>query len=600
MGRTITTRATPVAESATKGWLRALKMAAQVDNAPERTLGVLIAQQAGRLGDAPALISDRETFSYRALGDRMSRWARWALAQNLAPGEAVALVMSNRPDYLAAWAGITSVGCVVALINTSLRGPSLAHCVGLAKAARLIVEADFLEIVVEGLGQCAAATEIWVSGAGAGHRSIDDVLATFSGDPLTAAERRGTSLSELALLIYTSGTTGLPKAARVSHHRVMMWAHWFCGIMDARPDDRLYNCLPMHHSVGGVVAPCAILVSGGSVVVSPRFSASRFWSEVVRFDCTIFQYIGELCRYLLTAPPTVAERAHKLRLACGNGLTAEVWRAFEARFGIPRILEFYAATEGNFSLYNLEGEPGALGRVPPFLAHRFPIAIVEFDHERGEPRRDAGGFCLRSARGEAGEAIARMADGRAGGGRFEGYSCRAETQKKVLRDVFEPGDAWVRSGDLMRQDERGFFRFVDRIGDTFRWKGENVSTTEVAEALASAAGVESAVVYGVETPGADGRAGMAAIVRAPGFDLQSLSRHLRTRLPAYARPLFLRLVESLPATETFKRQKHVLACEGFDPAVVADPLFLRDEASDAYVPLDAGLYADLAAGRLRL
>jgi fatty-acyl-CoA synthase len=580
----------PSDESASKGWLRALKLAAVVDADPKRTLGLLIAEQAQRRRDAPALIGEDEELSYRELAEQVSRWGRWALSEGVAPGEAVALIMGNRPQYLAAWAGITAVGGVVALINTSLRGSSLIHCLKAANPRHVIVEAELLEIVADALDD---KIRLWVYGR-------DDLVETLSGEPLSAEERRGTSLHDLALLIYTSGTTGLPKAARVSHHRVMMWSHWFCGVMGATQDDRLYDCLPMCHSVGGVVAPGALLCAGGAVLVRKRFSQRRFWCDIVQFECTIFQYIGELCRYLVRAPADPLERRHKLRLACGNGLSAEVWRPFEARFAIPRIVEFYAATEGNFSLYNLEGEPGALGRPPAFLAHRFPLAIVEHDPAIGEPARDGDGRCVRCPPGVPGEAIARLGEAGATGGRFEGYTSEAETKKKVLRDVFARGDAWVRSGDLMRRDARGFYRFVDRIGDTFRWKGENVATTEVAAALAAYPGIEEACVYGVAVPGADGRAGMATLVVGAAFEIAGLAAHLERRLPAYARPLFLRIAPSLAATETFKPQKGALAREGFDAALVDDPLFFHDPRSGAFVPLDASRRADIAAGRVRL
>ncbi|HEY5071336.1 MAG TPA: long-chain-acyl-CoA synthetase [Caulobacteraceae bacterium] len=583
-------------ESAAKGWLRALKMAAVVDAAPLRTLACVIAERATLTGEAPALIAEGESLTYRALSERACRWGRWALGQGLARGEVVALLMPNRPEYLAIWLGITSVGGVVALINTSLRGASLAHCLDLARPTHILIAEDLLDGAAGALASIEAGAEVWVCGrAGPSRHRIEEILEAVGGEPLTAAERRETSLSDLALLIYTSGTTGLPKAARVSHHRVMMWSHWFARLMDCGADDRLYNCLPMHHSVGGVVAPGAILVGGGSVVIRERFSAARFWSDIVRYDCTVFQYIGELCRYLLKAPPGADERRHRLRLACGNGLSAEVWRAFQERFAVPRILEFYAATEGAFSLYNLEGEPGALGRVPAFLAHRFPLAIVEFDPDRGEPARDGAGFCIRCAPGVAGEAIARIdGSGAHGAGRFEGYTGEEETRRKVLRGVFAAGDAWVRSGDLMRQDERGFFRFVDRIGDTFRWKGENVATTEVEGAIAAYPGVDSACVYGVKLAGADGRAGMAAVVVGAGFELAGLRAHLASRLPAYALPLFLRIVTDLETTQTFRPQKSRLATEGFDPGKIADPLFMLDDRLATYLRLDAAAYADIA------
>ena len=285
-----------------------------------------------------------------------------------------------------------------------------------------------------------------------------------------------------ALYIYTSGTTGLPKAANVSHFRLMQWSHWFAGMMDTRPNDRMYNCLPMYHSIGGVVAIGAPLVNGGSVVIRERFSASHFWDDVVEWNCTLFQYIGELCRYLVNSPPHPREAEHRLRLCCGNGLRPDVWEEFKRRFRIPQILEFYAATEGNFSLYNCEGKPGAIGRIPSFLAHRFPMALVKFDIETGEPIRNEEGFCIRCSANEVGEAIGKILDGGSSpGSRFEGYTDKEASDRKILRNVFMNGDAWFRTGDLMRRDENGYFYFVDRVGDTFRWKGENVSTTEVAD-----------------------------------------------------------------------------------------------------------------------
>ena len=226
-----------------------------------------------------------------------------------------------------------------------------------------------------------------------------------------------------------------------------------------------------------------MLFAGASVALAEKFSATNFWSDLVRFDCTLFQYIGELCRYLLKAPVSEFETQHRLRLACGNGLRGDIWEPFQARFAIPRILEFYAATEGNFSLYNVEGKVGAIGRVPSLLAHRFPAAIIKVDAEGRAPLRGDDGLCIACARGESGEAIGRIGTADEGGGRFEGYTDKGETEKKVLRDVFAKGDAWFRTGDLMRLDEQGFFHFVDRVGDTFRWKGENVATSEVNDAI---------------------------------------------------------------------------------------------------------------------
>jgi fatty-acyl-CoA synthase len=274
----------------------------------------------------------------------------------------------------------------------------------------------------------------------------------------------------------------------------------------------MYNCLPLYHSVAGVVAVGSVLSAGGSVVIAEKFSASRFWPDVVRFKCTLFQYIGELCRYLVNAPTSPREREHSLRLCCGNGLRADVWTNFKERFSIPQIIEFYAASEGTFSLFNIEDEPGAIGHVPPFLWPTFPAVIVRYDGERDGPYRDEHGRCVRCPPTESGEALGRIGGTGSLKTRFEGYMNAVETEKKIVRNVFEDGDAWYTTGDLMRMDERGFIYFVDRVGDTFRWKGENVSTSEVEQALSSCPGVLDIAVYGVTVPYADGRARTAAIV----------------------------------------------------------------------------------------
>jgi len=381
----------------------------------------------------------------------------------------------------------------------------------------------------------------------------------------------------------------------------MQWSHWFSGLMNTQPGDRMYNCLPLYHSVGGVVATGATLVGGGAVVVRERFSASEFWKDVVTERCTLFQYIGELCRYLLASPQQSWETQHSLRLCCGNGLRPDVWEPFRERFRIPQILEYYAATEGSFSLYNCEGRPGAIGRIPPFLSHRMPVALVKFDLGTGTPLRNESGRCIRCAANEAGEAIGEIsgAEGKHGG-RFEGYADAAASEKKILRDVFATGDAWYRTGDLMRKDEQGFYYFVDRVGDTFRWKGENVSTGEVTAVVTSYPGVTDAAVYGVAVPGTDGRAGMAAVVVTPEFDLAAFRQHLAARLPDYARPLFLRIVSAIEITGTFKLRKQDLALEGYDRAKVSDALYFDDRQQRAYTALDESLYQQLQSGTMRV
>ncbi len=535
------------------------------------------------------------------MNERANRYARWALQAQLAKGETVCLMMPNRPEYMAVWVGITRIGGVVALINTNLVGPSLAHCIDIVEPKHIIVTPDLVAALAAVQPFLKSKAKVWSHGESATLPRIDREIEALSGEPLASGERRPLGIEDRALYIYTSGTTGMPKAANVNHYRVMLASSAFAGVMDTKPTDRMYDCLPMYHTAGGVVATGAVLLAGGAVAIREKFSAHEFWDDIVRFDCTLFQYIGELCRYLVHSPPSPNETRHRLRLACGNGLRPDLWDEFKTRFRIPHILEFYGATEGNVNIFNFEGRPGAVGRVPWFVAHRFPIAVVRFDVERQEPIRDAEGFCMRCAPDEAGEVIGKIVnDPSKPGNRFEGYAAGTQNETKVLRNVFRKGDAWFRTGDLMRKDADGYFYFVDRIGDTFRWKGENVSTTEVAEALNTFPGVRDANVYGVTVAGRDGRAGMAAIVCDRPCDLAGLRAHLATHLPEYARPVFLRLQQRIDVTGTFKQRKIDLVREGFDPALTGGAIYFNDPRVKAFVPLDSDLRERIQSGAVRL
>jgi fatty-acyl-CoA synthase len=586
-------------DTALADWVRALEATASIAADPHHLLASVIEEVASTHAEAPALLSADECLSYGQLAGRMRRFARWALEQNLAKGDTVALMMPNRPEYLAIWLGLTSVGVAVALLNTNLRAGALAHCLDVVAPKQIIVAAEFAAEVRAIAARLASRPKIWSHGGSAFER-LDRAVARLSAEPLTPQERRAVTIADRALLIYTSGTTGLPKAANVSHRRLLQWSHWYAGLMNISSRDRMYDCLPLYHSIGGVVATGAVLVRGGAVVIRDKFSVHRFWDDVCDWDCTLVQYIGELARYLVNARRNPRERVHRLRLCCGNGLRADVWEKFQERFAIPRILEFYASTEGNVSLFNVEGKVGAIGRVPPFLTHRFPLALVKFDAEAGAPARDGNGFCIRCATNEVGEAIGKIQGSEPGGREFEGYTSAQDSQRKILRDVFELGDAWYRTGDLMRMDGAGFFYFVDRIGDTFRWKGENVATAEVAEAIAEFPGIAEATVYGVAVPQTEGAAGMAALVVDGALDFSEFRRHLHQRLPAYARPLFLRLTDRIEVTATFKHRKLELAREGFDPAASSDAVFFDDPSRQAFVPLDRALYERIAAGMVRL
>ncbi len=576
-------------------WLRALEFTAPIAENPARTFPVLVDELAERFGPAPALLSARDELSYAALATRCHKYARWALAHNLTRGRVLCLVMSSCPDYLALWLGVTRAGATVALVNTNLTGDLLARAINAVAPHHVVTGGDLAANVAAVRPQLTPGVEFWTFGHRIrSFRNLDDEIDELDGASLSLRDCPIPSLSDHALYIYTSGTTGFPRPAVISHLRLMQWTHWFAGMMHMEPTDRLYDCLPLYHAIGGLLAPLAPLLCGASVFIRPGFSARAFWDEVIEQRCTIFQYIGELCRYLLKAAPHPRERDHYLRLCCGNGLRGDIWAAFKQRFAIPHILEFYAATESPVSLYNCEEKPGAIGRIPAFLTHRFPIALIRQDIETGEPMRDEQGFCIRCDANEAGEAIQELKNRQLGAGAFEGYFDAKQSGQKLLGDVFRPGDLWFRSGDLLRRDR------ADRTGDTFRWKGENVSISEAAEVIRACPGVRDTAVYGVKIPGVEGRPGMAAIVADPEFDIAVLQQHVIERLPGYARPVFIRLAARIDTTATFRPRTVELAREGYNPSHISDPVYFNDQSQRRFVRLDPALYDRLCAGELRI
>ena len=585
-----------------RGIVRALMRITPMARHKERTFIDVADELALRYGDKPALLSDRETLTFAGFNARANRYARWAMANGIGKGDVVCLLMPNRPEYPAIWLGIARAGGVIGLLNTHLTGAGLAHCINLVKPKHIIVAAELGEALASAVPLVETAVTIWRHGAPAdGYTRIDEAVLGFADGPIAKSERPAITLDDRCLFIYTSGTTGLPKAANINHYRVLAAMIAFAMVMDTKESDRIYDCLPLYHTVGGIVAIGAALVSGGSVFIRERFSARQFWDDVVDHDCTIFQYIGELCRYLVNAPPHPKEKLHRLRLCCGNGLRPDIWEEFRQRFAIPHIREFYAATEGNAIIFNFDGTAGSVGRVPGWARRIFPITIVRFDIDREEPLRGPDGLCIECGPDEIGEVISKiMIDPLRPGQRFEGYADKAATEKKILRDAFIRGDSWFRTGDLMRRDARGYYYFVDRIGDTFRWKGENVSTSEVSELTTVFPGIVEANVYGVAVAGAEGRAGMAAIVAEPSLDLATLHHHVHQKLSPYARPLFLRWQSRIETTSTFKQRKVELVREGFDPERIADPIYFDDPRGQAYVRLDAALYRQIQAGAIRL
>ncbi len=586
-------------DSALRDWVRALEATAPIAGNPQRILPRVIEELAQTRGDAPALLSAGECLTYRALDDRANRYARWALAQDLGKGETVCLVMPNRPEYLAIWLGITRVGGVVSLINTNLRGTALAHCLDIVTPKHIIV-------AVRLAAKSAPRLRPWRAGRKSGRTAATILPAStapskLSGERLTEAERRGVTIADRALHIYTSGTTGLPKAANVSHHRLMQWSFWFAGLMNTGPDDRMYDCLPLYHSVGGVVATGAVLVRGGSVVIREKFSAREFWDDVVDWDCTLFQYIGELCRYLANAPEHPREKQHRLRL---------VLRQRAARRRLAEIPGPIRHPENPGVLCGDRRQRLALQCRGQSRRHR-PRSVVprpslsagageiRSGNARAGPRRD--GLCVRCATGERARRSAEFTTARLmPAAEFEGYTDAEASQKKILRDVFERGDAWYRTGDLMREDASGFFYFVDRIGDTFRWKGENVATRKSPRRSRRFPASPRRPFTAFPFPAPRAPPAWRRSSSTARWICRNCASISRARLPAYARPLFLRIKDRIEVTATFKHQKNELAREGFDPGASGDAIYFDDPSQRAYVRLDGALYERIKAGEVRL
>jgi len=569
------------------------------------TLADRFEERAAAHPDRTFIRFEDQRIRYGEFNARANRVADVGRRAGLRRGDVAALLMTNRPEFIVSWAGLAKLGVTTALVNPNVRGRALRHALDTAASRVVFVGAESLGALEElGEGFFAERTVfVDVEGGEAvplppGARLLAPELAAAADHDPPASLRAGLVAGDDLFYIYTSGTTGLPKAARLSHMRYLGVGDGMSAVSGWGPDDVILCVLPLYHGAGGMVVVSSALSQGATVVLRRRFSASRFWDEVREYGVTACQYIGEICRYLLNQPPTERDRDHPLRVMMGAGLGPDIWTEFQERFGIERIQEGWSSTEANTSLINLDNRPGSCGRIPFKELHNG--RLIRYDVATDSHPRGEDGFCIECASGEVGEFIGMIPDlPDSGAGRFEGYTSAADTEAKILRGVFAEGDAWYRSGDLLRQDDEGYFFFVDRIGDTFRWKSENVSTQEVAEGLAGYPKLQVANVYGVRVPGAEGRAGMAALVfpRFEDFDGASFYAHAAARLPGYAVPLFVRLSPEAEMTTTFKLRKLELQSQGYDPDLIDDPLFVLDAAARRYVPLTAATLARVGLPR---
>uniref|UniRef100_A0A669CBG7 long-chain-fatty-acid--CoA ligase n=1 Tax=Oreochromis niloticus TaxID=8128 RepID=A0A669CBG7_ORENI len=524
-----------------------------------------------------------EMFTYRE-ADVLSNKAARAFLQAgcVKEGDTVALFLGNQPMFLWLWLGLMKIGCAGALLNSNIRSKSLLRCLNCSGATTLVAITVFILA-----DRCETA----------GVESFIHKMNQASSEPIPKELRSHLTMQSPAAYIYTSGTTGLPKAAVITYSRV-----WGMSLLLAtsgvNSKDVIYDALPLYHSTGLLVFTGAI-ERGIPVVLRSKFSASQFWDDCRKYNVTVIQYIGEIMRYLCNTPQKLSDKNHKVRLAIGNGIRADVWRDFVRRFGEIQIREFYGATEGNFALLNYSSKMGALGRHTFLLKMFFPYAVIKYDIDKEEPLRDSSGFCMEVDKGEPGLLVTEIT----AKAPFIGYVRDLnQTEKKKLHNVFKKGDLYFNTGDLLRIDEDNFMYFHDRVGDTFRWKGENVATAEVADILVLADCVKEANVYGVKVPGQEGRAGMAAVTLRDGlkFDSMAVFKHVEDFLPSYARPRFMRIQRSLDITGTFKLIKTKVLEQGFNPNDVTDPLYFLNEKEKNYTPLTPDVFDSVIAGDIKI
>lgn len=542
------------------------------------SIGKVFQERAAQYADRVFLKFADERITYREANETVNRYAAVLAAKGVGHGDVVGVMLRNSPDAVLLMLAIVKCGAVAGMLNYHQRGKVLAHSFGLLDAAAVVAEADMVEHVTD----CGAEVS--------GLITVEELRRLATTAPTTnPASTSAVLAKDKAFYIFTSGTTGMPKASVMTHYRWLRALAGFGGLgLRLHSDDTLYCCLPLYHNNALTVSVGSALNSGAALALGKSFSASRFWDEVIDYGATAFVYIGEICGYLLNQPPKPTDRAHKVRVIVGNGLRPAIWDEFTQRFGIPRVCEFYAASEGNTAFVNVFNVSKSTGICPS------PVAFVEYDAESGEPARGADGRLRKVKRGEPGLMLSKISALQP----FDGYTDPSASEKKLVRNAFKDGDVWFNTGDLMRSQGLGHAAFADRLGDTFRWKGENVATTEVEAAVAGHPLIDECTVFGVEVPGAGGRAGMAAVQLKDGkeFDGKAIAEAFYGHLPVYAVPLFVRVVTELAHTSTFKSQKVDLRKQGYGPEV-NDPLYVLAGREEGYVPFYPEYPEEVTAGK---
>ena len=568
-------------------------------NTPD-CLAARVELTAARFPAHAAVIFEGQSLTWKELNAEANRCSVALRAQGLKKGDVVSLIMENRVEFLTSLIALNKLGATAALINTNLAGPPLIHCIKITSSRMCIFGEECLtQIANVKTDPGLECIENWLFVKDTDKHPCPawaQNLRQGDEDDSNPADTAQNTLADIALYIYTSGTTGMPKASIITNRRFLLSsALSYIGGLKCKQDDCIYLCLPLYHGTGLFLGAGAAFSTGACMFIRRKFSGSSFLSEVREHRTTCFIYIGELCRYLLNVPEQAGDSNNPLTKMMGNGLRPDVWHEFKNRFGVKRIAEFYGSSEGNVAFINMLNKDCTVGTTS------VPIALVKYDVDADEIVCDDNGYCIEVPDGEPGLLLGKITERTA----FEGYTSEKDTESKILRNTFEAGDKWFNTGDMMKTVDVGFslglphFQFVDRVGDTFRWKSENVSTNEVGEIINAHAQIDFCNVYGVEITNADGRAGMASLVLAEGIktlDLESFSAYVNAHLPSYARPVFLRIQNELDTTGTFKMVKGELRKEGYDLEQVKDPLFVLKPRSALYETLKPDFAAILKAG----